>query len=100
MIDSTPSPIDDRRYLVPFRSALLPQLFADVLVIGSGAAGLRAATVAAEAGRDVVVLSNREATLSSTAWAQGGIAAAMDAADHPEAHARDTIEAGAGLCDE
>lgn len=93
------SVIDDRRYLVPFRSALLPQLFADVLVIGSGVAGLRAAMVAADAGKDVVVLSKREASLSSTTWAQGGIAAAMDAADHPDAHASDTLEAGAGLCD-
>ena len=93
------SAIDDRRYLVPFRSALLPQIFADVLVIGSGVAGLRAAMVAADAGKDVIVLSKREASLSSTTWAQGGIAAAMDAADHPDAHVSDTLEAGAGLCD-
>ncbi|MDG2022273.1 MAG: L-aspartate oxidase [Phycisphaerales bacterium] len=93
------SAIDDRRYLVPFRSALLPQIFADVLVVGSGVAGLRAAMVAADAGKDVIVLSKREASLSSTTWAQGGIAAAMDAADHPDAHVADTLEAGAGLCD-
>ncbi len=90
---------DERRYLVPFRSALLPQLFADVLVVGSGVAGLRAAIAAADAGREVIVLSKREATLSSTAWAQGGIAAAMAAADSPEAHVEDTMVAGAGLCD-
>ncbi|MFM1833598.1 MAG: L-aspartate oxidase [Planctomycetota bacterium] len=90
---------DERRYLVPFRSALLPQLFADVLVIGSGVAGLRAAIAAADSGREVIVLSKREATLSSTAWAQGGIAAAMAAADSPEAHVEDTMVAGAGLCD-
>ena len=90
---------DERRYLVPFRSALLPQLFADVLVVGSGVAGLRAAIAAADAGREVVVLSKREASLSSTAWAQGGIAAAMAAADSPEQHVEDTMVAGAGLCD-
>ncbi len=93
------SPFDDRRYLVPFRSALLPQLFADVLVVGSGVAGLRAAIAAADAGREVVVLSKREAALSSTSWAQGGIAAAVAAADSPEQHVADTLEAGAGLCD-
>lgn len=93
------SPFDERRYLVPFRSALLPQLFADVLVVGSGVAGLRAAIAAAEAGREVVVLSKGEASLSSTSWAQGGIAAAVAAADSPEQHAADTMEAGAGLCD-
>ena len=90
---------DDRRYLVPFRSALLPQLFADVLVIGSGVAGLRAALAAAEQGREVVVLSKRDAATSSTAWAQGGIAAAVDEADDPDQHVADTLEAGAGLCD-
>ena len=91
---------DDRRYLVPFRSALLPQLFADVLVVGSGVAGLRAAIAAAERGQEVVVLSKRDAETSSTAWAQGGIAGAVDADDDPAFHAEDTIEAGAGLCDE
>ena len=90
---------DERRYLVPFRSALLPQLFADVLVVGSGVAGLRAAIAAADAGREVIVLSKREASLSSTSWAQGGIAAAMAAVDSPEAHVEDTMVAGAGLCD-
>lgn len=93
------SAFDDRRYLVPFRSALLPQLFADVLVIGSGVAGLRAAIAAADVGREVVVLAKREASLSSTAWAQGGIAAAVDAADSPAQHVEDTMVAGAGLCD-
>lgn len=90
---------DDRRYLVPFRSALLPQLFADVLVIGSGVAGLRAALAAAEQGREVVVLSKRDAATSSTAWAQGGIAAAVDVEDDPTQHVADTLAAGAGLCD-
>ena len=90
---------DQRRYLVPFRSALLPQLFADVLVIGSGVAGLRAALTAAAEGREVVVLSKRDAATSSTAWAQGGIAAAVHDDDDPMQHVADTLEAGAGLCD-
>ena len=90
---------DDRRYLVPFRSDLLPQLFADVLVIGSGVAGLRAAIAAAESGRQVVVLSKCEAETTSTAWAQGGIAGAVDADDDPSLHAEDTLRTGADLCD-
>lgn len=90
---------DERRYLVPFRSALLPQLFADVLVVGSGVAGLRAAIAASEAGKEVVVLSKGDASTSSTAWAQGGIAGAVHPDDEPELHAKDTVDAGAGLCD-
>ena len=90
---------DERRYLVPFRSALLPQLFADVLVVGSGVAGLRAAIAASEAGKEEVVLSKGDASTSSTAWAQGGIAGAVHPDDEPELHAKDTVDAGAGLCD-
>ena len=84
---------------MPFRSALLPQLFADVLVVGSGVAGLRAAIAASEAGKEVVVLSKGDASTSSTAWAQGGIAGAVHPDDEPELHAKDTVDAGAGLCD-
>ncbi len=91
--------IDTRRYLVPFRSGLLPQLFAEVLVVGSGVAGLRAALAAAEAGRDVVVLSKKDLDTSSSAWAQGGIAAVAAPSDSVERHVQDTITCGAGLCD-
>ena len=91
---------DERRYLIPFRSGLLPQIFCDVLVLGGGVAGMRAAIEAAETGADVIVLSKSELTNTNTAWAQGGIAGVMDAPDTVEAHVRDTLEAGAGLCDE
>ncbi len=90
---------DERRYLIPFRSALLPQIFTDVLVIGSGVAGLRAALAAAEHS-DVILLSKSKLENSSTAWAQGGIAAVVDAGDSVESHIRNTLDAGAGLCDE
>ncbi len=92
---------DQRRYLIPFRSSLLPQIFTDVLVIGTGVAGLRAAIAAGEAGADVIVLSKAEAPAedSNTAWAQGGIAAAVDVSDTLESHVADTLSAGAGLCD-
>jgi len=89
---------DERRYLIPFRSTLLPQIFTDTLVIGAGVAGLRAAIAAAEHG-EVIVLTKDDPSLSNTAWAQGGIAAVMDPRDTVEAHVADTLEAGAGLCD-
>jgi len=68
----------------------------DVLVIGSGGAGLTAALTLAEHCR-VLVLAKGTLTSGSTAWAQGGIAAVLDAGDTFEEHIRDTMIAGAGL---
>jgi L-aspartate oxidase len=68
----------------------------DVLVIGSGAAGLTAALSLAQS-RTVTVLAKGPLTSGSTAWAQGGIAAVLDAGDTFEDHIRDTMVAGAGL---
>ncbi|NVE95153.1 L-aspartate oxidase [Altererythrobacter lutimaris] len=68
----------------------------DVLIIGSGAAGLTAALELAEHNR-VLVLAKGSLTGGSTAWAQGGIAAVLDAGDTFENHVRDTMVAGAGL---
>jgi L-aspartate oxidase len=68
----------------------------DVLVIGSGAAGLTAALALAETKR-VLVLAKGSLTGGSTAWAQGGIAAVLDAGDTFENHINDTMVAGAGL---
>jgi L-aspartate oxidase len=70
----------------------------DVVVIGSGAAGLTAALALAET-RRVLVLAKGSLTGGSTAWAQGGIAAVLDAGDTFEDHVRDTMVAGAGLND-
>jgi L-aspartate oxidase len=70
----------------------------DVLVIGSGAAGLTAALALAET-RRVLVLAKGSLTGGSTAWAQGGIAAVLDAGDTFDNHVRDTMVAGAGLND-
>ncbi len=70
----------------------------DVLVIGSGAAGLTAALALAETKR-VLVLAKGRLDSGSTAWAQGGIAAVLDAGDTFENHVRDTMIAGAGLND-
>jgi L-aspartate oxidase len=69
---------------------------ADVIVIGSGAAGLTAALSLAERLK-VLVLAKGTLTGGSTAWAQGGIAAVLDAGDTFEDHIRDTMVAGAGL---
>ncbi|MEC9374069.1 MAG: L-aspartate oxidase, partial [Planctomycetota bacterium] len=90
---------DQRRYLIPFRGSLLPQIFTDTLVIGAGVAGLRAAIAAAEHG-EVIVLAKTGPSDSATAWAQGGIAGVLDDADSPESHIADTLAAGADLCDE
>ena len=68
----------------------------DVLIIGSGAAGLTAALTLAQE-RTVTVLAKGPLTSGSTAWAQGGIAAVLDAGDTFEDHIRDTMVAGAGL---
>ncbi|MGE5952835.1 MAG: L-aspartate oxidase [Qipengyuania vulgaris] len=70
----------------------------DVLVIGSGAAGLTAALELAQS-KKVLVLAKGKLTSGSTAWAQGGIAAVLDAGDTFENHIRDTMVAGAGLND-
>jgi L-aspartate oxidase len=71
---------------------------ADVVVIGSGVAGLEAAL--GLHGKKVAVLSKGElGATGSSPWAQGGVAAAMGADDSPRLHAEDTVAAGAGLCD-
>jgi len=72
---------------------------ADVVVVGSGIAGLFIATRCARAGLDTVVVTKKNLSDSSTNWAQGGIAAALDP-DDIETHIADTIAAGGGLCDE
>ncbi|WKV72616.1 L-aspartate oxidase [Streptomyces sp. PCS3-D2] len=75
-------------------------LDADVVVVGSGVAGLTAALRCAAAGRRTVVVTKARLDDGSTRWAQGGIAAALGEGDSPEQHLDDTLVAGAGLCDE
>jgi len=70
----------------------------DFVVIGSGIAGLTFAIKAAKHGR-VAVITKRKGVDSNTAWAQGGVACVTSTEDSFELHIRDTIEAGAGLCD-
>ena len=71
----------------------------DVLIIGSGAAGLSLALKLAD-NMNVIVLSKSTVDEGSTRYAQGGIAAVFDQDDSVESHVQDTLEAGAGLCDE
>jgi L-aspartate oxidase len=73
----------------------------DVLVIGSGAAGLLLALRCASQGQAVALATKGTIEESNTAWAQGGVAAALDLEeDSAAAHFHDTVAAGAGLCDE
>ena len=71
----------------------------DVLVIGSGAAGLTLALHLASDLR-VAVLSKGQLSEGSTFWAQGGVAAVLDDTDTVDAHVQDTLIAGGGLCHE
>jgi len=75
-------------------------LHADVVVVGSGIAGLSAALHARAAGHRVLLVTKQRLDDGSTRWAQGGIAAALGAGDSPEQHLHDTLVAGVGLCDE
>ena len=71
---------------------------ADVVVVGSGVAGLTAALHAAHAGK-VLLVTKVLVDDGSTRWAQGGVAAAIGLDDSAELHLQDTLEAGVGLCD-
>ncbi|MET8475502.1 L-aspartate oxidase [Streptomyces sp. NPDC006422] len=73
---------------------------ADVVVVGSGVAGLTAALRCEAAGLRTVVVTKASLDEGSTRWAQGGVAAALGEGDTPEQHLDDTLVAGVGLCDE
>jgi L-aspartate oxidase len=73
---------------------------ADVIVVGSGIAGLTAALRLRQRVDRVLLVTKTVLPEGSTQWAQGGIAAALDPADSPEEHLADTLVAGAGVCDQ
>jgi L-aspartate oxidase len=75
------------------------ELHADVVVVGSGAAGLATALASAAGGRDVLLISKDDVGGGATPLAQGGLAAALGPGDHPVLHQSDTLTAGAGLCE-
>ena len=89
---------EDRRYLASFDASLMPQVFSDVLVIGAGVAGLRAAAAAAAHTR-VMVIAKAELEVSNTRQAQGGVAVALGREDSCVSHCADTLAVGQGLCD-
>ncbi|MBM4018029.1 MAG: L-aspartate oxidase [Planctomycetes bacterium] len=88
-----------RRYLVAFDTARLPQVFTDVVVLGSGVAALRAALEMAPA-LQVTILTKSRMTESNSYYAQGGIAAAVAPPDTIADHMADTLATGCGLSDE
>jgi L-aspartate oxidase len=71
---------------------------ADVIVIGSGVAGLTTALNLRSYGMSVLLVTKARIDEGSTKWAQGGIAAALGPGDTPDQHKKDTLAAGAGLC--
>lgn len=85
------------RYLLPFSARTLPAYRFDVLVVGSGVAGASAALAAADRGASVALLAKSDLSETNTLWAQGGMAAVLEAPDSFAAHERDTIDVGCGL---
>ncbi|PTR17400.1 L-aspartate oxidase [Nitrosospira sp. Nsp2] len=77
----------------------MPRLHFDTLIIGSGLAGLTLALNLAS-GRKVGLITKKALLDGASGWAQGGIAATLSQEDSPESHIRDTLVAGAGLCNE
>lgn len=88
------------RFLRVFDTRSLPQVFSDVVVVGSGIAGNATALAAARGGAGVIVLTKDGRAESNTLYAQAGIAAAVGPDDSIERHVEDTLAAGDGLCHE
>ncbi|MFM7206717.1 MAG: L-aspartate oxidase [Planctomycetaceae bacterium] len=92
-------PFEGPRYLVPFGPKRVPHCFTDVLILGGGLAGLRAA-LAVDQRLSVTVVTKDDLQGSSSQWAQGGIAGVVDPEDRFDNHVADTLSAGGGLCHE
>jgi L-aspartate oxidase len=86
-----------RRYLVRFNPKRVPHLFTDVLIIGAGITGIRAA-LAIDPKLEVVLATKDVMSQSNSAYAQGGIAGVFDPLDDFASHVADTLAAGKGLC--
>jgi len=88
---------DGPRYLAAFGPKRVPHCFTDVLILGGGLAGLRAA-LAVDPRLSVTAVTKDDLQSSSSQWAQGGIAGVVDPEDRFDNHVADTLTAGGGLC--
>lgn len=86
------------RYLLNFNTTTIDKVRTDVVVVGSGIAGLTAALEISKQ-YDVALITKGKLKETATWYAQGGVATAVSSEDSPKLHLRDTLEAGAGLCD-
>jgi len=91
--------VDTKRYLIDFDTDIMEKEFHDVIIIGSGIAGVYTA-LEIESRHDIVILTKETIDICNSVLAQGGIAVSLDKEDSPELHFKDTIYAGAGLCRE
>ena len=91
--------VNHSRYLVPFHPKTTSHLFTDVLVIGGGLAGLRAA-IEIDPVLQVTIVTKGPIQQSNSSYAQGGIAGVLDSKDRIQWHVEDTLKAGGTLCDQ
>ncbi len=89
---------EPKKHLVSFNSHTSSHVFTDVLIVGSGIAGLSAAIQAARCS-SVLILTKDKIDENNTTYAQGGIAAVLSPKDTITKHVKDTLDAGQGLCD-
>ncbi len=90
--------INSPRYVVPFHPKRVPHYFTDIVIVGGGLAGLRAA-IEIDPKLSCVVVTKDEVRQSNSNYAQGGIAGVLDPKDDFEHHIADTLTAGGSLCD-
>jgi L-aspartate oxidase len=91
-------PTHTPRYLTSFHPKHVPHFFTDILIVGGGLAGLRAANDV-DSRLSVLVVTKDDLAQSNSNYAQGGIAGVLDPADRFEEHVADTLTAGGSLCD-
>lgn len=87
------------RYLIDFNTKDIKKEYHDVIIIGSGIAGVYTALETSQE-YDIAILTKETLDISNSVLAQGGIAVSLDKKDSPELHLKDTLYAGAGLCNE